>query len=437
MDEIELAMRTRRANERSSGDHTTSLDPSQVVPVGLRGMTAVSSEAGTIDATIAGKDIKKAIEGLDDFDVVESNITLEDKRNSAQLKFKYGRNTTDEIEHGARGVEKATRKVNSVRRPGKAVRVTHPASSNRMSSPLRKRPQAPTEVVDNGQSDTSEQETKPPKSEAKPPLRPKSALRTTSGASVPLGDPESAVSDSEKENAPQTRDYDPMASSLEHDPPTSKDEKVRTSKNPVIPRTPAMPTEFDLRTKSNPELAAQLIARALRVDFVYFMRLTPITAKNPNRTGYPNSQVNMELLGCYGLPFPTISFSPYTHLEALRSELGMQYFSEGFSNDPNRAKDYFKVGIVVPVWREYPRSSLTSSGATSMRARAGSPRTSISARKSVAGSSDGTSTTISTLREGCKKGVVVGVFSRREERNDFTRIEREYLKEWVSLRDHL
>jgi len=41
------------------------------------------------------------------------------------------------------------------------------------------------------------------------------------------------------------------------------------------------------------------------------------------------------------------------------------------------------------------------------------------------------------LREGCKKGVVVGVFSRREERNDFTRIEREYLKEWVSLRDHL
>jgi hypothetical protein len=397
-------------------------------------MTAVASEAGTIDATIAGKDIKKAIEGMDDFDVVESNITLEDKRDSAQLKFKYGRNSTAEIERGARGVEKATRKVSGARRPGKAVRVTYSASSNRMSSPRRKTPESYTSDVDTndkGKNDPSE-------AEIKPPIRPKSTLRTTSGASLPRGDPETFVSDSEKENEPQEQDYDPMASSLEHDPPTSIDEKIRASKNPVIARTPAMPTEFDLQTKSNPELAAQLIARALRVDFVYFMRLTPITAKTPNRTLYPDVQVNLELLGCYGLPFPTISFSPYTHLEALRSELGMQYFSEGFSSDTNRAKDYFKVGIVVPVWREYPRSSLTSStGATSIRARAGSPRTSISGRRSIGESSAATSTTISSLREGCKKGVVVGVFSRREERNDFTRIEREYLKEWVSLRDHL
>jgi len=427
MDEIELAMRTR---QRLSGAPTTSSDPSQAVPAGLRGMTAVASEAGTIDATIAGKDIKKALEGMDDFDVVESNVTMEDKRDSAQLKFKYGRNTTAEIEQGARGVEKATRRVNSARRPGKLVKVTYPASSKRMSSPRRMRPQSPPAVIEKHRKDTSDPE-------AKPPIRPKSTLRTTSSASVPGADPDTIISDSEKENEPQKRDYDPVASSLEHDPPTSKDDQIRASKNPVIARTPAMPTEFDLQTKSNPELAAQLIARALRVDFVYFMRLTPITAKNPNRTGYPDAQVNLDLLGCYGLPFPTISFSPYTHLEALRSELGMQYFSEGFSSDANRAKDYFKVGIVVPVWREYPRSSLPSSGASSIQARAGSPRTSISGRRSVAGSSDATSTTISTLREGCKKGVVVGVFSRREERNDFTRIEREYLKEWVSLRDHL
>jgi hypothetical protein len=365
---------------------------------------------------------------------VESNITLENKRDSAQLKFKYGRNSTAEIERGARGVEKATRKVSGARRPGKAVRVTYSASSNRMNSPRRKTPESYTSDVDTddkGKNDVSE-------AEIKPPIRPKSTLRTTSGASLPRGDPETFVSDSEKENEPHERNYDPMTSSLEHDPPTSTDEKIRASKNPVIPRTPAMPTEFDLQTKSNPELAAQLIARALRVDFVYFMRLTPITDKNPNRTLYPDAQVNLELLGCYGLPFPTISFSPYTHLEALRSELGMQYFSEGFSSDTNRAKDYFKVGIVVPVWREYPRSSLTSStGATSIRARAGSPRTSISGRRSIGESSAATSTTISSLREGCKKGVVVGVFSRREERNDFTRIEREYLKEWVSLRDHL
>jgi hypothetical protein len=199
-----------------------------------------------------------------------------------------------------------------------------------------------------------------------------------------------------------------------------------------------MPTYRDLQTKSNPELAAQLIARALRVDFVYFMRLTPITPKQPNTTGYPNSQVNLDLIGCYGLPFPTISFSPFTHLEALRSDLGMIYYSNthdenGMTSDDSlsNAKDNFRVGIVVPVWREYPRSSLTG---TSPKAKGGS-RPSGSGRRSS--DSIATSTTIASLRENCRKGVVVGVFSKRGERKTFTRIEREYLKEWVSLRDHL
>ena len=433
MDEIELAMSVRRPKEQSTGEPTKSSDPSQSVPAGLRGMTAVASEAGTIDASIAGNDITKAVEGIDNFDVVESNITLQEERNSTRLKFKYGRNTAAEIERGAREVEKATRKVSAARSAGKPVRVTHSGSSKRMSSALGEKPEVCAKHIDTSEKRKSEVS----EPEPKPLIRPKSALRVTSSASVPRANPEPIVSDSEKENKPQERDLDLMASSLEHNPRTSKEEHRRMSKNLVIPRPPLMPTEFDSQTKSNPELAARLIARALRVDFVYFMRLTPITAKNPNKTGYLDAQVNLELLGCYGLPFPTISFSPYTHLEALRSELGMQYYSEGFSRDANPAKDYFKVGIVVPVWREYPRSSLSSSGATSIRARAGSPKTSVSERRSIARSSTGTSTTISSLRESCKKGVVVGVFSRRDERNDFTRIERDYLKEWVSLRDHL
>jgi hypothetical protein len=98
-------------------------------------MTAVASEAGTIDASIAGKDINNAMESMDDLEVVESNVTMEDRRDSAQLRFKYGRNTTDEIERGAKGVEKATRKVPSVRRPIKAVRVSNPTTSKRPISP--------------------------------------------------------------------------------------------------------------------------------------------------------------------------------------------------------------------------------------------------------------------------------------------------------------
>jgi len=100
----------------------------------------------------------------------------------------------------------------------------------------------------------------------------------------------------------------------------------------------------------------------------------------------------------------------------------------GMTSDDSvtNAKDNFRVGIVVPVWREYPRSSLTSAGITRGVNR-----------RSIGTDSINTSTTIASLRENCRKGVVVGVFSKRGERKTFTRIEREYLKEWVSLRDHL
>jgi len=48
-----------------------------------------------------------------------------------------------------------------------------------------------------------------------------------------------------------------------------------------------------------------------------------------------------------------------------------------------------------------------------------------------------TSTTIARLRKGCKKGVVVGAFSKGGDRKRFTGEETEYLKNWVSLRDHV
>jgi hypothetical protein len=103
----------------------------------------------------------------------------------------------------------------------------------------------------------------------------------------------------------------------------------------------------------------------------------------------------------------------------------------GMTSDDSitHAKDNFRVGIVVPVWREYPRSSLTKVKGEGSRGSGN--------RRSTGGDSTGTSTTIASLRENCRKGVVVGVFSKRGERKTFTRIEREYLKEWVSLRDHL
>jgi hypothetical protein len=435
MDEIELAMRTREHKDRQEAAN----DPSKSVPAELRGMTAVASEAGQIDPSIAGKDINKGLQAMEDqFDVLESAVTLAEKGGLAHLKFKYGRNTAAEIEAGAKGVEKAKRKVGEPKSKGKAVKVANPTKRT-----TGKQAEATTlPYVDSSKgkraSKASERRLPPADADIRPSVRAKSHLRHKSYESSNPGRT-SDSDDSVKDLAiPFPRQHNP-SENLENNPPTSKDDNTK----PMIPRTPGMPTYFDLQTKSNPELAAQLIARALRVDFVYFMRLTPITVKSPNTTGYDHAEVNMEILGSYGLPFPSISFSPFTHLEALRSELGMIYYSNTHDDDGNAsddsisvAKDNFQVGIVVPVWREYPRSSLTSSAA-SMRARASSSRGSASKRGSIGGSSTATSTTIASLREGCRKGVVVGVFSKRGERKSFTRIEREYLKEWVSLRDHL
>src|SRR5271169_5446944 len=139
MDEIELAMKERAVKSAQAAKEQTLQTGHEHahhhIPEGLRGMTAVASEAGTIDASIAGKDIKRAVEGvLDEMDVVESNITLADQQGTgAQVKFKYGRNNTPEIEVGVKGVEKARRKVGEGVTRNRSVRVVSPSTMERPS----------------------------------------------------------------------------------------------------------------------------------------------------------------------------------------------------------------------------------------------------------------------------------------------------------------
>lgn len=409
MDEIELAQRARKATSLSSAE----TDPSKAVPAELRGMTAVASEAGTIDASIAGKDIKRAVQGIDDMELVESAMTVTDKRSTEQLKFKYGRNTTIEVEALAQGVESAARK-------GDPRRVQKPVENEQHG--YGKAPEVSTVA-----SSDSRREDSPESHQASDPqvplVRPKSGLRARPYASRNT----SLAADGEVKNIDS------------HEKP-KKDATATVSKGSSsviqqnkrmsgITRIPNQPIDRDFQTKSSAELAAQLIARALIVDFVYFMRITPVTPKSPNRTVYRNAEVNLDLLGSYGLPFPTISFSPFTHMEALRTESGMIYRYDLNESDSSQkgtpGKDYYRIGMVMPVWREYPKLNMTSSGVGKLT------------RSGSVGSSIASTTTIASLRLSCKNGVVVGVFSKRADRTGFSRIEREYLKEWVSLRDHL
>jgi hypothetical protein len=267
MDEIELAQKMQLAKNRKEKESTVQEGPSDLVPSGLRGMTAVASEAGTINASMAGKDVERKLEKMDEFDVVESNVVLAAKGGQGQMKFKYGRNSTSEIEAGAKRVEKAGRRRGESRKPGKAVRVSYPQHSKR-SYTKEKRPDTSSDAP--YYDSNTDKENQPEKSsenpvseEVKPTVRPKSALRASSyGTQVAAERASTTISD-EVSNLAIPDNEKPSKTTLEQIP---QDKPLSSSV--IIPRTPAMPTYYDLQTKSNPELAAQLIARALRVDFV-------------------------------------------------------------------------------------------------------------------------------------------------------------------------
>jgi hypothetical protein len=427
MEEIEAAMLELESQTPSDGtNETESSSAVPAAPTELHGITAVASEVGTIEASVAGTEARKAVEGISEMEIVESKITIAEKGGLQQLTFKYGRNSAPELERSVRDAQFLARSVD-VQRPTSVIVDSTPTNK---STGNDRRSVAETMSVETHEP-TTKAAKDPPASEDKnavtTPKTPSRHRRYYRNSISSIEAVKGSVATLAIPHIPQLPDQ-PNGS-------PSRGEQDRTMRSSLTPRTPAYPTYLDIQTKSNPELAAQLIARALRVDFVYFMRLTPITAKSPNLTG--DAEVNLELLGCHGLPFPSMQFSPFTHLEALRSELGMIYYSgspdssdDDTDDSYSNAKDHYKVGIVVPVWREYSRNSFIQPKLTRSRSSADGKR---SSRESSAT----TSMTISTLRENCRKGVVVGAFSKCGERNTFTKAEREYLKEWVSLREHL
>ena len=431
MDEIDLAMRTRQAKDRAEAN--SNADPLTAIPDELRGMTAVASEAGTIDADKAGKNIEKAVEVLDDLDVVDTSVTLAEKDGNAQLKFRYGRNNTAEIEARAKGVEKAARPAGDIRQPGKAVKVVYPAYIHRTTHSRVKRP-------DNSSSSYYDRESKDRRhsspyhsdSEIRPLVRPKSNLRTRSYNAPRYRD---TLSSDDYNSRKYDYELNRVPSSLEHYPPSKNEHSIPST----IPHTPAMPTFLEMHTKSNSELAAQLIARALRLDFVYFMQISPFDETRPSVCSDPNREINMDLIGTYGLPFRNIVFDAQLHLKGLRNDKGVPYDPKSDRSNPIyenmvSTKDYFNFGLVVPVWRNYDRTSLASSTTTSSaKARVGSSVESVS----ETGFNDGVSTRRMTrnLKEKCRSGVVLGVFSNR--RSKLSDEEITYLKEWKSLKGHL
>ncbi|ODQ50981.1 hypothetical protein SAICODRAFT_9310 [Saitoella complicata NRRL Y-17804] len=113
------------------------------------------------------------------------------------------------------------------------------------------------------------------------------------------------------------------------------------------------------------QLAVQLIAQTLRLDFVYILRISP--QRNQANTSGATSRggrggnnlivdaaagITTELLAEVGMPRPPPVFDGSLHLRALRSDGGLIYQNPDNDEGDNTDPAAFKVGILMPLWRE-------------------------------------------------------------------------------------
>lgn len=104
-----------------------------------------------------------------------------------------------------------------------------------------------------------------------------------------------------------------------------------------------------------------IIARSLRFDLVYLLRVCPIRP-DINESELAGHGLHTEVLVSHGMPDPEPVFDGTLHLRALRSDGGLLY-----SNQNKVPKDEgcgYQLGILLPVYREHGgRDSCGSAGA--------------------------------------------------------------------------
>jgi len=103
------------------------------------------------------------------------------------------------------------------------------------------------------------------------------------------------------------------------------------------PRKHSSPPQTDdvLEQVNTLDIGVALVSRSLKLDLVYIVRLSP-----------SQDVCKCTLLASRGLSTPLPVFDPTLHLRALRSENGLIY------ENPATSDQVYKIGILVPVWRE-------------------------------------------------------------------------------------
>ncbi|KAG5437883.1 hypothetical protein PCANB_000598 [Pneumocystis canis] len=116
--------------------------------------------------------------------------------------------------------------------------------------------------------------------------------------------------------------------------------------------------------------ATHVIACTLGLDLVYIVQISPdncasLESQNKNKS----STVSLDIIASCGLPYPPPVLDPVLHLRALRSESGLIYRNPFNLNDD--CSDY-KVGILVPLWRDDIDESNTEKSLKDLLARSSS-----------------------------------------------------------------
>lgn len=102
---------------------------------------------------------------------------------------------------------------------------------------------------------------------------------------------------------------------------------------------------------SHPSIfATHVIACTLGLDLVYIVQILPDNSTFlKSRENENKSNVCLDIIASWGLPTPPPALDPVLHLRALRSEAGLIY-----RNPLHLSEDCldYKIGILVPLWRD-------------------------------------------------------------------------------------
>ncbi|RPA89878.1 hypothetical protein L873DRAFT_1783462 [Choiromyces venosus 120613-1] len=183
-----------------------------------------------------------------------------------------------------------------------------------------------------------------------PPHTPSRPFSLTTNSSRPLSltAPPNSVNETSSQDSSEEEPTDGQARYRQRKPPP-----IQTPGPREVPlQMPFSPRPITSLAESS--FATSIIAQSLNYDFVYLLRVSPVTPQEPRilpiEPEYAGDNFHTKVLVAHGLPSPLPVFDPNLHLRALRSAGGLVYQNPAKSQDEDDVG--FRSGILLPLLRD-------------------------------------------------------------------------------------